>query len=478
MTRKYWWFEESTPHYNSLLIFILTTLFYFAGAALRLIDQLSLFWPLNAVMAGVFIRYPFSARLRNYLLCYLAMLLYDALTTHWGVASLIINLSNMVFIVTASQLMITNRDGSTSIPQPANALRLFVYCLFAALLCAIVGALGSARDDQMSFLLLCADWFSEQFSTSVLILPFLLTVRPFSALPRWDNNDIWPVVAVVAALGVSVIIGGPGSLAFPLPALIWCALRFPLAVTCFITLLTGIAEIVMVAYGLVKVNAHLHLVVNELFSTRLGIATITICPLIVAMSMASINNLLQQISRRADFDHLTNAYSRSGFFEFIKRRQKLTGPEPGPLSVIMLDIDHFKHINDRWGHECGDQVLRECVRQVKITLRDRGLLARMGGEEFTIVCTGYNLPQAVALAEEIRTDIAAMTINWQEQPIRLTVSLGVESVYQPGENTLEEINHLLLLADKHLYRAKQSGRNCTSSLLSEQDLARQRIESP
>ncbi len=93
-------FRQGRPLVNAVLIFSVTTLFYFIGAMLRLVDELSLFWPLNAVMAGVFARYAFLNRWYLYLLCYLAMLVYDGVTTTWGMASVLINLSNMVFILT------------------------------------------------------------------------------------------------------------------------------------------------------------------------------------------------------------------------------------------------------------------------------------------------------------------------------------------------------------------------------------------
>lgn len=117
---------------NAFGIIILTSLFYFFGAMLRLIDELSLFWPLNAVMAGVFARYAFLNRPHYYLLSYAAMLVYDAITTNWGVASLAINLSNMVFIVTFAMLM--QRDASQvkgDERPPLNVLKLFLYCLIA-----------------------------------------------------------------------------------------------------------------------------------------------------------------------------------------------------------------------------------------------------------------------------------------------------------------------------------------------------------
>lgn len=99
------------------------------------------------------------------------MLGYDAITTEWGWVSLIINLSNMVFIVVVAQLVIRDKRLGKNKYEPISALRLFNYCLIAALLCAIIGAMGSVGIDRLSFWPLVADWFSEQFSTGVLLCP-------------------------------------------------------------------------------------------------------------------------------------------------------------------------------------------------------------------------------------------------------------------------------------------------------------------
>lgn len=176
-------FQEGHLLRNSIAIFVLTTLFYFIGAELRLVHELSLFWPLNGVMAGVFARYVWLNRLHYYAISYVAMLVYDAITTEWGLVSLAINFSNMMFIVTVALLVARDKRLGKNKYEPVSALRLFNYCLLAALLCAIVGAIGSVSIDSLDFWPLLADWFSEQFSTGVLIVPCMLTLAIPGVLP-------------------------------------------------------------------------------------------------------------------------------------------------------------------------------------------------------------------------------------------------------------------------------------------------------
>lgn len=224
-------FQEGHLLRNSIAIFVLTTLFYFIGAELRLVHELSLFWPLNGVMAGVFARYVWLNRLHYYAISYVAMLVYDAITTEWGLVSLAINFSNMMFIVTVALLVARDKRLGKNKYEPVSALRLFNYCLLAALLCAIVGAIGSVSIDSLDFWPLLADWFSEQFSTGVLIVPCMLTLAIPGVLPRFKAEQMMPAIALIVSVIASVVIGGAGSLAFPLPALIWCAVRYTPQVT-------------------------------------------------------------------------------------------------------------------------------------------------------------------------------------------------------------------------------------------------------
>ncbi|HBZ7460423.1 TPA: diguanylate cyclase, partial [Klebsiella pneumoniae] len=111
----------------------------------------------------------------------------------------------------------------------------------------------------------------------------------------------------------------------------------------------------------------------QLFSTRLGIAAMLISPVIVASSVEAINNLVKQLALRADFDFQTRVYSRSGLSEALKRQPIA---ENTLLTVMVLDIDGFKQVNDRWGHECGDCMLAQFAQQVRQLVGEEGMVAR------------------------------------------------------------------------------------------------------
>ena len=224
-TPSFSFFREDRRLLNILTIVVITAIFYAVGAMLRLVEELSLFWPLNGVRAGVFARYVWLNRLHYYAACYLTMLGLDALTTEWGTASLVINLSNMVFIVIVAMCVVRDKKRPSSAPGPLNALKLFGYCMVGAFFCALLGAAGSVSFNSLTFVPLVADWFGEQFSTGVLIVPCILTLSWPRSLPVISLRQVMPLVALIASMAASVFIGGAGSLAFPLPALIWCAIR-------------------------------------------------------------------------------------------------------------------------------------------------------------------------------------------------------------------------------------------------------------
>ncbi|EOA3678597.1 diguanylate cyclase [Escherichia coli] len=424
-------FQEGHLLRNSIAIFVLTTLFYFIGAELRLVHELSLFWPLNGVMAGVFARYVWLNRLHYYAISYVAMLVYDAITTEWGLVSLAINFSNMMFIVTVALLVARDKRLGKNKYEPVSALRLFNYCLLAALLCAIVGAIGSVSIDSLDFWPLLADWFSEQFSTGVLM--------------------------VIA----SVVIGGAGSLAFPLPALIWCAVRYTPQVTCLLTFVTGAVEVVLVANSVIDISVGSPFSIPQMFSARLGIATMAICPIMVSFSVAAINSLMKQVALRADFDFLTQVYSRSGLYEALKSPSL---KQTQHLTVMLLDIDYFKSINDNYGHECGDKVLSVFAQHIQKIVGDKGLVARMGGEEFAVAVPSVNPVDGLLMAEKIRKGVELQPFTWQQKTLYLTVSIGVGSGCASYRTLTDDFNKLMVEADTCLYRSKKDGRNRTSTM--------------
>lgn len=169
-----------------------------------------------------------------------------------------------------------------------------------------------------------------------------------------------------------------------------------------------------------------------------------------------LREALGEVQRLAMLDSLTGLYNRRHFFEAgaveIERAQRYHHP----LSAIMLDLDYFKQVNDQYGHNVGDMVLRkvaECCRQETRTV---DLLGRYGGEEFAILLPETHIEEASEVAERLRQLIAQMELKTDNGPLTLTASLGVAALY----DRCARMEILLSHADQALYDAKHSGRNC------------------
>jgi len=181
-----------------------------------------------------------------------------------------------------------------------------------------------------------------------------------------------------------------------------------------------------------------------------------VLPLAVsALALSTINaRLMQQLRARALSDELTGCLSRRGLRELGERMLALQRHQPNEVAVLMLDLDHFKSINDRYGHLVGDEVLRHVTHVVRDRLRDDALLARYGGEEFTVLLPIKHPQEAFGVAERLRKAVETTPCETSTGPVRVTVSIGV-SFHCPS-STLEED---LSKADSRLYLAKQGGRN-------------------
>ncbi|MCP3866923.1 MAG: GGDEF domain-containing protein [Gammaproteobacteria bacterium] len=152
-------------------------------------------------------------------------------------------------------------------------------------------------------------------------------------------------------------------------------------------------------------------------------------------------------------DPLTGVKNRATMDTAIHREIELARRQDTTLSVILLDIDHFKQVNDQYGHLSGDQALRAIAQCANRTIRDSDMLFRYGGEEFLVLLTGTDSEGALQLAERIRENVEQLNPH-KHETMALTVSLGVTSL-EPDDDS----SALFQRADKALYQAKQKGRN-------------------
>lgn len=172
----------------------------------------------------------------------------------------------------------------------------------------------------------------------------------------------------------------------------------------------------------------------------------------------TLRRTLNHLASLAHRDALTGLFNHRVFEENLRREIARSRRSGHPLGVIFADLDHFKQVNDRYGHQVGDEVLREVARRALAEARDSDLLARYGGEEFTILAPGSLGPGLLKLAERIRLSLESQPVQTSKGPIEVTISLG-GAVFDPAERPDEDHDTLLGRADHALYQAKEQGRN-------------------
>lgn len=163
------------------------------------------------------------------------------------------------------------------------------------------------------------------------------------------------------------------------------------------------------------------------------------------------NDLVGLLTR----DYLTGAINRMQFQKTLKREQARYVKRPRPMSLIILDLDNFKALNDAHGHPAGDTVLKQVARIGLECAPSRAVFARLSGEEFALLVPGYGLDEALTLAESLRRQIAELSVTVAGQQIRLTASLGCAEMEEANGAT----DALIALADRRLYEAKRAGRD-------------------
>jgi len=164
----------------------------------------------------------------------------------------------------------------------------------------------------------------------------------------------------------------------------------------------------------------------------------------------------RQMYESALRDGLTKVFNKKYFTDYLEKEFAFASRHGGNLALIFLDIDYFKKINDGYGHPAGDFVLAELSQMMVDLLRTEDVLARFGGEEFTILCRGTDLAGVKVVAERLRSAIERRAFEFGGTRIPVTVSVGVTAI---PDSTIKDAAAFLADADKAMYEAKRSGRN-------------------
>ena len=164
--------------------------------------------------------------------------------------------------------------------------------------------------------------------------------------------------------------------------------------------------------------------------------------------------LSKKYQQLAHFDPLTQLFNRRGALSLLKQEKARIVRNQQPCSIIICDVDHFKKVNDKYGHNAGDAVLVDLAKAFTKNTREQDCIARWGGEEFLFILPQTQAKNAYILAEKIQETLQNCPINYEGDKIKVTISMGIEQF-----NDDQSIDEVINTADKYLYQAKNAGRN-------------------
>lgn len=269
---------------------------------------------------------------------------------------------------------------------------------------------------------------------------------------RPSARSVLPFFALVATAIAGAAIGGPGAVAFPVLPLLWCALSYSLFMTACLSFAFVAWTLLAISTGYLPVADNLTDRAT-LLSIRFAVSLMGLAPLVVASVMTTREELMQRLLHLSNHDQMTGLLNRSAFLSEAERR--LENAASKPVAVLMLDIDHFKSINDRYGHAAGDRVIIAFATIMKQTVRKADIAGRLGGEEFAILLDGCTDSEAKDIATRINAAFASNPVHLDDDRIvTATVSVGLVTALTPAL-----IDTLLSQADALLYKAKEQGRN-------------------
>jgi len=436
------------------------------GILTRPVGFLAAFWPANAVLLGLMVRYPQLATPSGWLAATAGYLAADLVTGGGLLVTVWLTAGNLAGAMTGVFLFGRLNPDDRHLRRPLSMLYLFAICGATGVAAAAVGGGAGPVLIGKPWWTSCAYWFATELVNGILLLPVILTMPRPADIRSWGGRLIGqvrtnaanalPVLALLVSMACSLLLGGPGAIMFSVPALLWCALSYDIFTTASLTLVYCSWMLIAVSVGALVIHPNADYI-DETMSIRLGISLLALGPLTAAGINSVKEELLRSLNHAVSYDFLTNALGRRAFMEKGSALIRQRPSRSRRLAVLMMDIDHFKRVNDHYGHAVGDQVLVSFASTAASALREDDLFGRLGGEEFAVVLPNIDAGDAAAIAERLRATVEATPIALKGgEELRITVSIGLS---YPAESSTLTLDRLLTEADMALYRSKQAGRN-------------------
>jgi len=433
------------------------------GILTRSTGTLAAFWIANAVLLGIFVRRPDWANPLGWIAAVIGFLAADLVTGSPWTKACWLTAANLTSVSTGAVLFSLLDEEDRRLRRPMSVFYMCIIVAVAAAASAVVGALAAQVIFGGSLLQGFYYWLMADVVNYVAILPVILTMPNFTregffrSLGLADfihRGGYAPLVALVIAALAAMLVGGPGAMTFPILPLLWCAVSFSVFQTTLLSLAFSAWVLLSISEGYLPTAFDLENTMS-LLSLRLGVTLIALAPLAVASVMAARNELLRRLEQVALYDQLTGALRRDAFYARAADELSGAGARARQATVLMLDIDRFKEVNDTYGHQAGDRLLEAVASVVRSNIGKDALFGRLGGEEFAVLMPACTPGDALAIAQKIRAACALASVGLDDgRDVSATVSVGIA-----GGECAGALDELLRQADGALYRAKKLGRD-------------------
>jgi diguanylate cyclase (GGDEF)-like protein len=426
------------------------------GIDSRLPGSLAVLWPANALLLGILIRAPRLRRRRAVwpaaAVGYVAADLVHGTPT---APALVFALANLTGVALA--LLVLGRLDAADVRDPSapTVVRRAGACVVGAAAGAVLGAWATSRFIGGSWAEGWLGWFASDLVNYACLLPALLTMPATVSRPTVRRalaslrGLVLPWLLLVLLLGAAWLMRESASaVAFAVPALMACALLGRPFATAVMVLASTVAMLALsVGMGGGVAPAPLST------TSEIALALLAVGPLAVAAALAERHRLLDDLREATTRDDLTGVLRRGEFA--LRAEAALAGAreQGSPSSLLMMDLDHFKQLNDRRGHRAGDVALVGFGEILRDVLADDAVIGRVGGEEFAALLPGCGAQRAQEYADEVR----------RRQARRAAADFGADgttvSIGVAADDRHSGVDELMAAADAAVYRAKRRGRD-------------------
>lgn len=443
------------PTLQSLVVGALIFCACIIGIHSQVLFSLASIWPANAILLAIMVLRPETNRPLTWLTSALAFIGADLLSGNDLARSTLLNGANIAGVAGGALAFQSIPKGTLLMQRPMDATFIVVSIVFSATCAAVAGMVPGIY----LFAMPASDSFYLWFATEMANYAIFLTLAFSLVMPKAADQPgevrfrqlsmAAALIALVGSIALMHLLGRAGSIAFSIPALIWCAVIFPPTIAMLLT--TAACGWLLIAAPLNLLPLHTDLAESaSMSSLRLGVAMLAIAAFAVACLTAAWNTAQARLEHAASHDALSGLLNRAAFVGRAEQALKSPG-----ASLLMLDVDHFKQINDNHGHAMGDAALEMMGTTLRKALREGDVVGRIGGEEFAILLPQTTQMTASAVAERLRHAVATCRLATDGgKPVPMTVSIGLAHV-----TAQSSLNQLMAAADGALYSAKHNGRN-------------------